>query len=67
MGYQRHKHRCMNCEFCRYDRSLEYYPVYRCKADRNHSITLGITGGIDRPAWCPVYGPEQDEEEMESA
>ena len=51
-------HRCFSCEFIRYDRSLEYYPCYRCKAKSNAEITLGKTGEVDRPKWCPVYGPE---------
>ena len=64
-GLKRHKHRCMSCDNCFYDRSLEYYPVYQCRAYKNHSITLGTTGEIDRPKFCPLYGPERDDEEME--
>ena len=64
-GLKRHKLRCMSCEHCWYDNELQYYPVYRCKMKKNWQISLGITGEVDRPKWCPLYGPETDDEEME--
>lgn len=64
--YKRHKNRCFSCEHCWYDHELEYYPVYRCRKYNNHSIYIGLTGEVDRPKWCPVYGPEHDGEEMET-
>lgn len=64
--YQRHKNRCFNCEHCYFDRSLEYMPEYQCKANNYHHIYLGVTGGVDRPVWCPVYGAEHEGEEMET-
>ena len=64
--YQRHKHRCMTCEHLHEDRSLEYYTEYQCAANKHKHLFLGVTGGMDRPTWCPVYGPETDDEEMET-
>ena len=64
--YTRHKNRCFSCEHCWYDHELEYYPVYRCRASKNATISLGTTGQIDRPAWCPVYGHERPDEELET-
>ena len=61
---KRYVHRCFNCEYIRYDGSLEYYPCYRCKAHMNHSITIGVTGEVERPKWCPQYGPEDPECEL---
>lgn len=64
-GLKRHKHRCMSCEFCNYDNSLQYMPEYQCVKRNHHHIFIGVTGASDRPEWCPVYGPETDDEEME--
>ena len=64
-GLKRHKHRCFNCDQCYYDESLQYMPEYQCKANNHHHIFIGVPGESDRPKWCPLYGPEMDDEEME--
>ena len=64
-GLTRHKHRCMSCEHCVYDNHLEYYPYYICSAANYKEISLGWGTHLDRMEWCPLYGPETDDEEME--
>ena len=62
---KQHKNGCFNCEHCYYYNSLAYMPEYQCKKYNYHHIYIGLPEGIDRPTWCPVYGPEKDGEEME--
>ena len=58
------KHRCFSCEYCEYDHHLEYYPYYVCRAVNYKEISLGWGTHVDRMEFCPLYGPETDDEEM---
>ena len=65
-GLKRHKHRCMSCQHLHYNHSLEYYPYYQCAAANYQEISLCTHDGEkDRMKFCPLYGPERDDEEME--
>ena len=64
-GLKRHKHRCFSCEYDTYDNHLEYYPYHKCRLADNREISLGYSPHVDRMEWCPLYGPETDDEEME--
>lgn len=64
-GLKRHKHRCFSCEYDHYNNHLEYYPYHQCKLADYREISLGCSPHVDRMEWCPLYGPETDNEEME--
>lgn len=64
-GMLRMKHRCWTCPHMHYDRSLEYMPEYQCKAHGNARIYIGVPGEMERMKWCPLWGSETENEEME--
>lgn len=60
---KRYVHRCFNCSCIRYDNHLQHYPFYRCKANMNSEISIFKPGETERPKWCPLYGPEDPDNE----
>ena len=53
-GNRKEHLKCDSCEYCRVNRSLEYYVVRTCAKANNREIRYNKDNGWVRMNWCPV-------------